>query len=238
MGDPGSGADRNERPGDGAGASAERTTRDTSSSGVGAPGSGAPARVTAPHTGWRARIFVFLTVSALWLLWSGPVTFHHTLLLWLWPASALLVVWLCDRLGMVNDETTPLELTLPTLAYVPWLALQVVSASVTVLRHAWWPGAHISPKTARVDSRARTDLGLASYANSITLTPGTLSLEAETAADRRNASILVHSLTAGGLEDLRGGAMDARIVRVEEPLRKHLEKSGAQPGAESGGAAD
>ena len=171
---------------------------------------------------WRARFFVFVTVSLLWLLWSGGLTFHHTLLLFLWPVSALFVVWLCDRLGMVNDETLPLELTIPTLRYVPWLAVQVVSASITVLRHAWWPGARISPKTERVVSEARTDLGLASYANSITLTPGTLSLEAETAASGKKASILVHSLTRGGLEDLHAGRMDAHIAKVEAPLRKRL----------------
>ncbi|MDA8020696.1 MAG: Na+/H+ antiporter subunit E [Thermoanaerobaculia bacterium] len=180
---------------------------------------GDPAVGKRRRTTWRDRIFAFLAVSVLWLLWSGPLTFHHALLWGLGPASALLVVWLCDRLGLVTDETLPLELTFRTLGYVPWLAMQVVSASLVVLKHAWWPGAEISPKTARIDSTTLSDVGIVSYANSITLTPGTLSLEAESAEDGVTASILVHSLTAAGLDDLRSGAMDARIVRVEGPLR-------------------
>ena len=146
----------------------------------------------------------------------------------LWPLSTLLVVWLCDRLGVVNDETTPLELTLTTLRYVPWLAGQVVTASATVLRHAWRPGEERHPTTAVIESQTRTELGLASLANSITLTPGTLSLEAESLATARakggdRAWILVHSLTPQGIEELQAGAMDEQLLRVEAPLHRHLE---------------
>lgn len=179
---------------------------------------------------WRARIYAFLTVSTLWLLWSGPVTFHHGLVMALWPVSALLVVWLCDRLGLITEETLPLELTFRTLAYVPWLGWQVIVSSFGVLRCAWWPGAEIGPTTARLESEVGTDLGLVTYANSITLTPGTLTLEAEPApADGRGRpSLLVHALTPEGIDDLRSGAMDRRVARVEAPLRRRVEDAESQ----------
>jgi multicomponent Na+:H+ antiporter subunit E len=162
---------------------------------------------------------VFLTVLFLWLMWSGPLTFDHSLLLWFWIASALLVVWLCDRLGLVTDETVPLELTLRTLAYVPWLALQATFSSVSVLRRAWSPGLDIDPVTARIPSTACTEVGLVSFANSITLTPGTLSLEA---VSGNEPSILVHAVAPGGIEELLSGKMDAKIHHVEAPLHSRL----------------
>lgn len=241
MGASGSGSDRNETSG--GHAAPRRIGLDVDAPIGTALGTqtGLQARQKRAPSTWHARIFVFLSVGFLWLLLSWSLTFHHTLLLVLWPISTLLVVWLCDQLGVVNDETTPLELTLTTIRYVPWLAWQVVMSSATVLRHAWWPGAGIRPKTGRVESRTQTELGLASYANSITLTPGTLSLEAESLATARaqggdSAWILVHSLTRQGLEDLRGGAMDDQIVRVEAPLRKHFEaQREAQKKRRSGG---
>lgn len=229
MGDLGSGADRNEMSGDPAGARSDAALDIDAPLGT-ALGTqpGVQARQKRAPSTWHARIFVFLSVGFLWILLSWSLTFHHTLLLVLWPISTFLVVWLCDQLGVVNDETTPLELTWTTIRYVPWLAWQVVTSSATVLRHAWRPGEERNPTTAVVESRTRTELGLASLANSITLTPGTLSLEAESLATARakggdSAWILVHSLTPRGIEDLQSGAMDEQLVRVEAPLVRHLE---------------
>lgn len=174
---------------------------------------------------WRARCFVFVTVLVLWLLWSGPLTFSHSLLLLFWPASALLVVWLCDRLGLVTDETVPLELSLRTLAYVPWLAVQAAISSLSVLRRAWTPGLDIDPTTARVPSTTRTEVGLVSFANSITLTPGTLSLQADLGS---RPSILVHSLAPDGIQELLAGTMDAKVHHVEAPL---LARLSSRPGS-------
>lgn len=229
MGDSGSGSDRNETSGNPAGARRDAGLDVEAPLGT-ALGTqpGLLARQKRAPSTWHARIFVFLSVSLLWILLSWSLTFHHTLLLVLWPVSTLLVVWLCDQLGVVNDETTPLELTWTTIRYVPWLAWQVVTSSATVLRHAWRPGQERNPTTAIIQSKTRTELGLASFANSITLTPGTLSLEAESLTTARakggdSAWILVHSLTPRGIEDLQSGAMDEQLVRVEAPLVRHLE---------------
>lgn len=170
-------------------------------------------------SGWRPRIFVFLTVSALWLLWSGPLTFHHPLLIGFWLLSALLVTWLCDRLALVTEETVPLDLTARTLGYVPWLSGQVVTSSLAVLRRSWLPGSDISPTTERIETTTRSDIGLVTYANSISLTPGTLSME----ADSEGRTLVVHALTKRGIDELRGGEMDRRLRHVETPLVDRLQ---------------
>lgn len=180
-------------------------------------------------SGWRPRAFVFLTVSALWLAWSGTLTFHHPLLIGLWLLSALLVTWLCDRLTLVTDETVPLGLTFRTLGYVPWLLGQVMVSSLQVLRRAWLPGSDIGPTTARIETTTRTDVGLVTYANSITLTPGTLTME----ADGTGRTLVVHALSQDGIEELRGGAMDRRLRHVEGPLAQLLGLEPQEP-SESG----
>jgi multicomponent Na+:H+ antiporter subunit E len=60
-----------------------------------------------------------------------------------------------------------------------------------------------------VRASQRTDLGLAIYANSITLTPGTISL------DVREGTILVHALTRSSGEGLQSGEMDRRVSWLE-----------------------
>jgi multicomponent Na+:H+ antiporter subunit E len=52
-------------------------------------------------------------------------------------------------------------------------------------------------------------VGVATYANSITLTPGTISV------DVREGEILVHALTKEGAAGLLSGEMDRRVTRFE-----------------------
>ena len=65
----------------------------------------------------------------------------------------------------------------------------------------------------RIRASQKTDLGLAIHANSITLTPGTLSL------DVRQRTILVHALTREAAEELAAGEMDRRVTRLEGDAR-------------------
>ena len=66
----------------------------------------------------------------------------------------------------------------------------------------------ISPTMIRVRASQQTDLGQVIYANSITLTPGTISV------DVANNEILVHALSENGARDLLGGKMDRRVSKM------------------------
>ena len=57
----------------------------------------------------------------------------------------------------------------------------------------------------------RTPVGIATYANSITLTPGTLTMEAE------NGRLVVHALSDAVADDVRGGQLDREVSRLEGP---------------------
>jgi len=141
-----------------------------------------------------------------WLLLSG----HYTpLLLGLGGVSTLLVVAISLRMDVVDHEGHPLHLGLRILWYWPWLMVQVLRANVDVARRVLSPSLPISPRMFKVRATQRTDLGRVIYANSITLTPGTVSVELE------DSVILVHALTAEAAEDLREGTMNRLVVGVE-----------------------
>jgi len=79
-----------------------------------------------------------------------------------------------------------------------------------VVRLIWHPRLPIRPQVIRTRASQRTSIGLATFANSITLTPGTLSLDAD-----EPDVIVVHALSDASAESLQTGAMDARVARLE-----------------------
>ena len=158
----------------------------------------------------RPTIFLWIVVFGLWLAWSGHYSFEHPLLMGIGVASATVVTLLCRRMGLVDSEITPLHLTGRTLQYIPWLAWQVVKSCWEVLRIGLSKqGAR--PRVATMLAGQKTSLGLVTYANSITLTPGTLSIE----TDAGERTIKVHALSDSTLAALQTNEMDRRVREVE-----------------------
>jgi len=141
-----------------------------------------------------------------WTLWSG---YYTPLLLALGFVSVLVVVAICIRMGLVDDEGAPVELLPRLWAYLPWLMWEICKANVDVARRILDPRLPIAPRMIRVVAGQRRDLGRVIYANSITLTPGTVSVAVE------GDEILVHALTAAAADGLAEGEMDRRVTRLE-----------------------
>ncbi len=151
---------------------------------------------------------VGLTVAlfATWLLLSGH---YVALLLSLGGASCLAVVAIVLRMDVVDHEGQPLHLGWRLLTYLPWLLWQIVLANLDVARRIVNPRLPISPTLVKIKASQASELGQVIYANSITLTPGTVSMELE------NAEITVHAISRDGAADLEGGEMDRRVSRLE-----------------------
>ena len=150
-------------------------------------------------------LLVFL--AATWLLLSG--IYDHALLLWLGAASCLLCVLVAWRMDVVDHEGTPLELGWRIIAYWPWLFIEIVKANIDVTRRLLRANPDISPTLVRTQTMQRTDLGRVIYANSITLTPGTVTV------DLQGDELTVHALTAEAEADLLTGDMDGRVTRLQ-----------------------
>ena len=145
-------------------------------------------------------------LSIFWLVNSG----HYTpLLLSLMVVSVLSVAALCHYMDVVDGESQPLNLTFTLPVYLLWLSKEVVLANIAVARCVWLGKESTSPCVITVSANQKTDLGIVIYANSITLTPGTVSIDLE------ENRILVHALTSEAADDLLSGEMDRRVCRVE-----------------------
>ena len=147
-----------------------------------------------------------ILLSAFWLVNSG----HYTpLLLTFMLASVASIVALSHYMDMVDGEAQPLNITFTLPIYLLWLAKEVVLANVVVAKCVWRGKKAISPRTMIVTASQKSDLGIVIYANSITLTPGTVSIDLE------DNKILVHALNEESAAGLLTGEMDRRACKVE-----------------------
>jgi multicomponent Na+:H+ antiporter subunit E len=142
----------------------------------------------------------------LWLALSGH---FDPLLLSLGLLSAATVTLVSHRMGVIDAEGQPLELMPGLLRYAPWLAKEIVRACIDVAWRIVQPSLPIQPTIIRVPANQRTVTGRVSFANSITLTPGTISL------DVLEKQIEVHALTAESAADLESGEMGKRVEHLE-----------------------
>lgn len=149
---------------------------------------------------------LFLVLAALWLLLSGH---YNGLLLALGALSCAGVVALALRMDVVDREGQPIHLTRHALGYWLWLLKEIMLATWNVVLYIVLPWRRISPTMVEVTAHEKTELGQVIYANSITLTPGTLSAKTE------DDKILVHALTREAALGLQGGEMDRRVQTME-----------------------
>jgi len=155
----------------------------------------------------RILLLLALLVTA-WLLWSGQ---FNPLMLALGAFSCLLVGYLTQRMGYLDNEFFALRFGLRLFSYWVWLAREVVRSSIEVARVVLNPRLPISPQVFEIKTTAHHPVDQVILANSITLTPGTLAL------DVHGSIIKVHSLTQAGADELMSGEMDRHVAA----LRRH-----------------
>jgi len=146
-------------------------------------------------------------LAAAWLLWSG---LYKPLLLGLGIFSCLLVFWLTRRMGYFDHDLFALRFNLRLVGYWWWLGGQIIRSSLAVTRIIFDPKLPISPTVVDIHVESSHPFEQVLLGNSITLTPGTLSM------DLHQGVIKVHALTQSGAEDLLAGDMNRRVARVRD----------------------
>ncbi|MGB5588080.1 MAG: Na+/H+ antiporter subunit E [Gammaproteobacteria bacterium] len=146
-------------------------------------------------------------LAATWLLWSG---LYKPLLLALGTFSCALVIYISLRMRLFDYSVFTLRFGWRLLGYWVWLGKEIVKSSMQVTRAVLSAELPISPTVAELDAKSRHPVDIAALGNSITLTPGTLTLRI------RDGRLLVHSLTREGAEDMMGGEMNRRVARLRE----------------------
>lgn len=168
----------------------------------------------------RLRIVMFRVVSkflillCFWILLSGQIDMHEAgdrFLLACGVVSCIFVTYLTHRKGILDEEGHPIHLALAILAYFPWLLWQIVLANLDVAYRVWQPRLNISPRMVRIPYSTKTPVATVVYANSITLTPGTVTVS----VDEQKGEMLVHALTDKSAASLLSGTMQDRIHKLE-----------------------
>lgn len=154
----------------------------------------------------QARILLFIVFLAIvWLAWSG---LFKPLLLGLGVVSCFLTFVLVQRMGYFRDELRWPRPGLSLLGYCFWLGREVIVSSIDVTKIVLDPKLPISPCEIEIKSTSSEPVAQVILGNSITLTPGTLTL------DLYQGVLKVHSLTESGAAQLQEGEMDRRVSEL------------------------
>ncbi|MDH5786578.1 MAG: Na+/H+ antiporter subunit E [Chromatiales bacterium] len=154
----------------------------------------------------RHIIILSLSLALFWLVNSGH---YSPLMLSFGLISIILAVSIAHKMDVVDHEAQPIHLTTRLPAYFLWLTREIVASNLLVVKHIWLGNHSISPTFATITASQRTDMGKVIYANSITLTPGTVTVE------MKDDKFLVHALLETSIKDLEAGEMDRRVSGVE-----------------------
>lgn len=147
-------------------------------------------------------------LAALWMLLSG---YFEPLLLSLGLASILVTVAIAHRMDAIDHEGHPIHLAVKTIfLYWPWLLWQIAKSNWDVAKIVLSPKMPIRPHVFDTPASQKTEVGRTIYANSITLTPGTVTL-----ATLPDGTFTVHALNDAMREGVENLDMDNRCTALE-----------------------
>lgn len=155
----------------------------------------------------RHIISLLVGLSLFWELLSGYLS---PFLLLLGLLSVGLVVWVVHRLEVLDEESVPIHLsTVRWLRYCYWLLGEIIKSNLDVTKRILQREPDISPTIVRLKATQHSDIGRVIYANSITLTPGTVTMSL------KGDELEVHAISREGAESLKSGDMDRRVTDLE-----------------------
>lgn len=155
------------------------------------------------------RYLLIIGLTIFWLLLSGY--WSNPLILTLGALSIALSTWIAMRI----EKDYPfgekgVSVILRQFKFWPWLIIEVVKSNITVLKCIWMPKSHpISPIIRQLKMKPESRIARTIYANAITLTPGTVSIEVV------GDDILVYALLESSMKDLEDGEMNRRVHQLE-----------------------
>lgn len=160
------------------------------------------------HHGWRSRIILGLLLLGLWLLFSGHYDVFH---ISAGVVSVAFVLTLNRGLFAARlysgDVYRPIRL-LALAGYLPWLLKEIVIAALQVARIVLTPRMPVDPSLVEFHAELPNAAAQTVLANSITLTPGTVTI------DISHGVFLVHSITDSASASLVEGVMPQRVAHL------------------------
>lgn len=164
--------------------------------------SGAQRRKTAFQNFIGTGIILF----AFWVLLSGQFDAFH---LTLGAICSSLVAYLYHDLLFANVRVGDMRIVAwRFITYIPWLLYQILMSNIHVASLVLRRKMPIDPKIVTFKTKLETDISCVTLANSITLTPGTITMEI------RDGVYYVHALSKKVADELRAGEMEDRVAHI------------------------
>ena len=124
--------------------------------------------------------------GSIWIAFSGHFDF---LLLSFGVISVLVVLYTLRRMRITDETPIKFQINLFSFAaYSFWLIKEILKSNITVSKTILSPQIKIKQNMFNVPLSPKSEAAQVIFANSITLTPGTITVETE------KNSLLVHSL--------------------------------------------
>jgi len=150
-------------------------------------------------------ITLFIILFGFWLLMSG---YYTPLILSLGVISCLLCVYLTIKGRFLDNETLPIYFFPRLIQYTLWLIKEILKSNIQTAKVIIMKSEE--PELFSVKATQKTNEGKVTYANSITLTPGTVTTQI------KNDIFEVHALTKDFGDDVRSSDMDKMVTWLEK----------------------
>lgn len=161
----------------------------------------------------KGRHLVFAAALATWLLLCWALDWQHVLIGIL--AAAVVAFLTADFFPeKISPLKNPAGYWYFFAQYVPIFIWECIKANIDVARIVAHPGLPINPGIVKVRTRLKTDIALTFLANSITLTPGTMSVD----LDRERGILYIHWI------DVKTSDIEQATKIIVEPFEKVLVK--------------
>ena len=157
-------------------------------------------------SGFQNFVATFFILFIFWALLSGKYdSFHLTL----GVICSIIIAYLTHDLLFANVRVGDTRIIVQRfITYMPWLVYQIILSNIHVAYLSLSPKMPIAPQILRFRTKLESDISWVTLANSITLTPGTITM------DIREGEFFVHALSKKVADDLNTGEMEDRIAHI------------------------
>ena len=148
-------------------------------------------------------------VFGFWLILSGY--WSSPLLLFFGVISTMTCIYFCWRIRRQYQLYSPYRILYRFPVYGKWLCVEIFKANIAVVKNIWFPKQFpISPSVAKIPMQQTSRLGQAIFANSITLTPGTVAFIV------KDNEVIVHAIVKDAIVELQEGDMNPNVAALEK----------------------
>jgi multicomponent Na+:H+ antiporter subunit E len=153
-----------------------------------------------------------VALCALMLLWVSLSGYFNALQLGLGVVSVIAVTWLTVHLEIPTLDRSRLKLMIRLPRYLLWLTREILVSNMLVAKIILSPNMPLKRTMIYSKPKQHSDLSVTIYANSITLTPGTVTV------DVNDDGLAVHALSQRIADDLMSDQMNIQVARLEDKL--------------------